>query len=153
MVRERMLDLLLLVAERKPRDFTGLGVVFYTSLADLPHLPLGQSLPVGLALPVVGAESVAVALATVSARTSAWHDGFHLVEADTLSLTHLCQFLSPGILTEFCHPPGASPTGARHMTALLASRLQGIECVGLLTNQDELTLFEHGAQVHTAKVK
>lgn len=153
MVRERVLELLLRVAERKPRDFTGLGVVFYTSLADLPHLPLGQSLPAGLGLPVVGVERVAITLAAVSDRTSAWHDGFHLVEADTLSLTHLCQFLSPGIPTEFSHPPGAEPTGARHMTALLVSRLQGIECVGLLTNQDELTLFERGAQVHTAKVK
>lgn len=153
MVRERVLDLLLRVAERKPRDFTGLGVVFYTSLAHLPHLALGQSLPAGLGLPVVGAESVAATLAKVSGKASAWHDGFHFVDAHSLALTHLCQFLSPGIPYEFSQSHGASPMGARHMTAQLVSRLQGIECVGLLTNQDELTLFERGAQVHTVKVK
>lgn len=153
MVREHVLDLLLRVAERKPRAFTGLGVVFYTSLADLPHLPLGQSLPAGLGLPVVGAENVAIALAAVSDRASAWHDGFHFVDVHSQALTHLCQFLSPGIPHEFTQSMGASPMGARHMTAQLVSRLQGIECVGLLTNQDELTLFERGTQVHTAKVK
>lgn len=82
-----------------------------------------------------------------------WHDGFHLVNSEKMSLTHLSQYLSPSLPTNNEGLGAPRPTGARHMTALLASNLEGIDCVGLLTHGGEISIFERGVPVLTTFIK
>ncbi|MBI5269679.1 MAG: hypothetical protein HY856_08390 [Burkholderiales bacterium] len=123
-------------------DFAGLGVVFYYSLAALPHLQLEVVGDGRFDLPVVGLEAIGELLARTARRSSPWHDGFHLVHAGSGALTHLCQFIAPPL-------PGAADAapragGARHMTALLASKVAGVAAVGLLTHERTASIYEAG---------
>ena len=123
-------------------DFSGLGIVFYDSLAELPFLPLDVSGDENIDLPVSGLDSVCDLLLRTARTSSPWHDGFHFVHAGSLSLTHLSQFVAPPLPDDCDQLPHAS--GARHMTALLASRVSGIVTVGLLTQEQVVSIYESG---------
>lgn len=136
------------IAEGRPADFCGLGVVFYRHLEALPRLALGDQDHLMPALPVCGLGAIASSLAGISSASSPWHDGFHLVNLSGPALTHVSQYLAPPIALRGAADAGLSrPTGARHMTALLVSQLDGVACVGLLTNHVEATVFERGLLV------
>ena len=137
------LQLLRNTAPRLASDFAGLGIVFYDSLAALPHLRLEVGGDERFDLPVFGLEPICEVFARTARQSSAWHDGFHFVCAGTTTLTHLCQFIAPplpGGVTDAA--PRAS--GARHMTALLASKVAGIAAIGLLTHEGAASIYEAG---------
>lgn len=136
------LQLLTLAASKLSDDFSGLGIVFFDSLAELPFLPLQVSGSENFDLPVSGLNSVCDVLVRTARRSSHWHDGFHFVHVDSVSLTHLCQFVAPPPPADGDDLPRAS--GARHMTALLASKLRGIVTVGLLTQEQGMSIYESG---------
>ena len=137
-----VLQLLRHAAPRLASDFPGLGIVFYDSLAALPHLQLEVSGNEYFELPVEGLEPICDVLARTARRSSLWHDGFHFVCAGSASLTHLCQFIAPPLPDPSAGTPRAS--GARHMTALLASSVTGIAAIGLLTHEREVSIYEAG---------
>ncbi|MCA9182382.1 MAG: hypothetical protein KDA51_13040 [Planctomycetales bacterium] len=136
------LRLLTLAASKLSDDFSGLGIVFYDSLAELPFLPLEVSGSENFDLPVCGLNAVCDVLVRTARRSSHWHDGFHFVHAGSVSLTHLCQFIAPPLPDDGDDLPRAS--GARHMTALLASQVRGIVTVGLLTQEQVVSIYESG---------
>lgn len=136
------LQLLRNTAPRLASDFAGLGIVFYNSLAALPHLQLGVSGDERFDLPVLGLDSICEVFARTARQSSAWHDGFHFVCAGTTTLTHMCQFIAPPLPGVADAAPRAS--GARHMTALLASKVAGIAAVGLLTHERAASIYESG---------
>lgn len=123
-------------------DFAGLGIVFYDSLGGLPHLQLEVCGTERFELPVAGVEPISELLARTARRSSSWHDGFHFVHAGSGVLTHLCQFIAPPLPGATDAPPRAS--GARHMTALLASNVAGIVAIGLLTHEGAASIYEAG---------
>ena len=137
-----VLRLLMLAATQLSDDFSGLGIVFYDSLAELPFLPLDVSGRENIDLPISGLDPVCDLLLRTARKTSKWHDGFHFVHAGSLSLTHLSQFIAPPLPGDGDELPRAS--GARHMTALLASRVSGIVTVGLLTQDQVVAIYESG---------
>lgn len=124
-------------------DFSGLGIVFYDSLAALPFLPLEVAGSERFNLPVCGINAVCDVLARATRRSSFWHDGFHFVQASSVCLTHLCQYIAPPLPNARDALPHAS--GARHMTALLTSQVNGIVLVGLLTQERVVSIYELGA--------
>jgi len=123
-------------------DFVGLGVVFYDSLAALPHLQLEVVDDERFDLPVVGLVAIGEVLARTARRSSPWHDGFHFVHAGSGALTHLCQFIAPPLPGSAEATPRAG--GARHMTALLASKVAGVVAIGLLTHERAASIYEAG---------
>lgn len=125
-----------------PDDFAGLGVIFYVSLEDLPFLGLDVPSVAAVHLPVLGDAAIATALAQVSSVRSDWHDGFHFVDVKREALSHLAQFVSPPLPHVLLSAPVAA--GARHMTAALASRVQGILGCGILNARSELSYFSGG---------
>lgn len=136
------LQLLKRAASKLSDDFSGLGIVFYDSLASLPFLPLEVAGRESSYLPVFGLGAISDVLARTASRSSHWHDGFHFVHTGTVSLTHLCQFIAPPLPDMGDAFPRAS--GARHMTALLASRVNGIATSGLLTQDRVVSIYESG---------
>ena len=136
------LQLLRGAAPRIANDFAGLGIDFYNSLAALPHLQLEVGSDERFELPVEGLDPICDVLARTARRSSRWHDGFHFVRSSSTSLTHLCQFIAPPLPNASDAAPRAS--GARHMTALLASKVAGIEAIGLLTHEGWASIYEAG---------
>ena len=136
------LQLLRHAAPRLASDFVGMGIVFYDSLAALPHLQLEVGGRDRFDLPVKGLDLICDVLARTARRSSQWHDGFHFVHAGSASLTHLCQFIAPPLPEASAASPRAS--GARHMTALLASKVAGIAAIGLLTDGRAASIYEAG---------
>ena len=136
------LQLLRYTAPKLASDFSGLGIVFYDSLTALPHLRLEVSGDERFDLPVLGLEPICEVFVRTARQSSAWHDGFHFVRASTTTLTHLCQFIAPPLPGRDDAAPRAS--GARHMTALLASKVAGIAAIGLLTHERAASIYEAG---------
>lgn len=136
------LQLLRRTAQILPSDFAGLGIVFYDSVAALPHLQLEVVGNEHFDLPVEGLAPICDVLARSARRSSPWHDGFHFVHAGSASLTHMCQFIAPPLPGVCDAVPRAS--GARHMTALLASKVSGILAIGLLTHEHAASIYEAG---------
>jgi hypothetical protein len=142
--KEFAITLLQRIADQLPSDFSGLGIVFYENLEKLPFISLEVLSRDQIHLPVRGIEAIASTLASVSSSSSGWHDGFHFVDTSKQQLTHLAQFLSPPLPEPKTSAPKAS--GARHMTAMLAARINGIAGIGILTQSSELVFFDHRAQ-------
>ena len=136
------LHLLRHTAPKLPSDFAGLGIVLYDSLMALPHLQLEVEGDERFDLPVQGLDLISDVLTRTARLSSSWHDGFHFVHAGSASLTHLCQFIAPPLPRVSDAAPRAS--GARHMTALLASRVTGIVAIGLLTHERAASIYEAG---------
>jgi hypothetical protein len=136
----RLLDQVSLL---RPDSFTGVGVVFYSELKALPSAALGNSNTPKPCLPVSGADEIARTLADLSDSASPWHDGFHMVDIRSQTLTHLSQFLAPP-LNSLSHLPKDRPSGARQMTALISSMIEGIDYVGVLGASGEIVVYKNG---------
>jgi hypothetical protein len=130
----------------KTDSFTGVGVVFYSELKELPSAALGNDATPKPWLPVSGADAIARTLADVSNSASPWHDGFHMIDIRSQTLTHLSQFLAPP-LHSLEHLPKARPSGARQMTALISSMIEGIDYVGVLSTSGEIVVYQNGQAV------
>ncbi|MGQ5313677.1 hypothetical protein ACULMH_08630 [Xanthomonas arboricola pv. corylina] len=142
-------EVLRLVGSGLTPDFAGLGVVFYTKLNRLPFLQLAADSLVPK-LSVIGSREIATQLLEVSRVQSCWHDGFHFVDMSEERLTHLAQFVSPPLPEAGDFIPAL--TGARLMTASLASLVEGIAHVGIISNRRELLLFSGGKCVLAEKI-
>ncbi|PMV19569.1 hypothetical protein C1X21_17865 [Pseudomonas sp. FW305-3-2-15-A-LB2] len=132
--------------------FSGVGLVFYYDLEELPSVPLGHRNAMKPDLPIFGAEAISRILAKVSDQASPWHDGFHMIDMRSQSLTHISQFLAPPLKC-LAQPPEDLPSGARQMTALLTSLIPGITYVGVLGMGDEIVVYKNGRVLARATEK
>lgn len=128
----------------RPKSFSGAGLVFYSHLEGLPSTPLGNRTATTPDLPVFGIEGIARVLASVSDHASPWHDGFHMIDMSSKTLTYLSQYLAPS-LRGLSKLPDGRPHGARQMTALLSSTIPGIAYVGILSTNAEIIVYENGS--------
>lgn len=137
---------------RDPANFSGLGVIFYASIEELPVIALGDVSHFSHSLPVSGIDDIVSMLTNISRFDSNWHDGFHLVDSKALALTHVAQFFSPVIdVTVRIDAPGI-PVGARHMAALIGSASNAVDCVGLINTNGNIYIFEDG-QIVFSEIK
>jgi hypothetical protein len=146
------LNLLTATHASRSTDFAGVGIVLYTPPLDLLAVPLGGWASPRPALPVIGSFAVSEALARLSAQRSAWHDGFHFVDYDTQALTHVSQFLAPSLDDVIRNTPDDLPSGARQLSALLASKSRCVLCVGLLTADQHISIYQEGCLMQRAPV-
>lgn len=147
LTREMVFRLLGQVQAGAPISFTGLGILFYNAPMQLPVVSLGNQSLFKPALPVMGVHEIARVLTEISVPDCDWHDGFHLIEARTLALTYVSQFLAPPL--ELCEnlSLGSSPIGARQMAAMAASRIPAVEYSALLSKKDGALVFRAGTQI------
>lgn len=133
----------------RPKSFSGVGLVFYFHLEGLPSTPLGSRAATTPDLPVFGLEEIARVLASVSDHASPWHDGFHMIDMRSETLTYLSQYLAPS-LRNLSKLPEGRPHGARQLTALLSSTIPGIAYVGVLSAGEEIIVYENGIILEAA---
>jgi hypothetical protein len=137
---DKVMALLRSVWALVPPDFSGIGIVMYVHPLTLPTLSLRSRDKLVVRLPLAG-DDIASFLASISGKSSPWHDGFHLVDSHTFSLTHIAQFVAP--------PLGTTPVqlqigGARHMTALLASQVASVNSTAILATDGRASIYEGG---------
>ena len=148
---ELSIKLLKLVATRAGQGFSGMGFLIYHDLSKLPHLALNVP-PEGLpSLPLIGLDAISEFLSQASLISSPLHDGFHLIELGSCAMTHACQFIAPAIPANLANLPPAA--GARHMSALLASRTPGIDAAALLGRDGVGIVYESGKTISEKKFK
>lgn len=132
------------VQSHTTHSFSGLGLIFYTSLVDLPTVALGDQSLFPQTFPVTNRQMLVRLLAEISTYNSPWHDGFHLIDANSFALTYISQFLSPPV--DFLHESNSQglPVGARHMAAMAGSRIASVSYTALLSNKGVPAVFQRG---------
>lgn len=143
------IDLLGQVKIWRSNSFTGVGIVFYSALKALPSAALGNPITPKPQLPASGIDAIARTLADISDSVSPWHDGFHMVDTRSQELTHISQFLAPP-LSNLSYLPESRPSGARLMTAMISSMMDGIDCVGVLSTSGEIVVYKNGQNIAQA---
>lgn len=136
----RVMALLRGVWATVPPDFSGIGIVFYVPPLTLPTISLRSVGDLVVRLPLAS-DDIASFLASVSGKSSPWHDGFHLVDSRTFSLTHLAQFVAAPLGTTQVQ---LQIGGARHMTAILASQVAGVTSTAILATDGRASVYEGG---------
>lgn len=139
------IDLLRRVAEEARADFSGVGFICYRDLLSLPHLALSVPQDSIRALPIIGVNAIGAFLAEASRASSPLHDGFHLIASQNYALTHVCEFIAPVIPSDQSSLQLAA--GARHMSAQLASRSQGIEAAAFMAKDGNGVVYEGGIKI------
>jgi hypothetical protein len=139
------IELLHRVAKRAGQSFSGVGFIVYRDLSQLPHLSLHIPADVVPTLPMAGLDAIGEFLIQASRLSSPLHDGFHLIELSSCAITHVCQFIAPSIPAALPNLPSVS--GARHVSALLASRTPGIHAAALLGRDWAGVVFESGVTI------
>jgi hypothetical protein len=146
-LESRVSSLLSEIHRAAGQDFTGLGLVFYRPPMRLPAYPLGDPSMFRPRLPLTGDFPTAQVLAGISSGGSPWHDGFHLIDSSTFTLTHVCQFLSPPLA--LLDPPERDqlPVGARWRAAAAISKMPEVALSALIGRQGIPAIFSQGRQV------
>ncbi|MEO8736582.1 MAG: hypothetical protein ABI380_08585 [Edaphobacter sp.] len=123
--------------------FSGLGLILYYPRLPLPVLPLVQSAS-ALPLPTRNLQESIQLLHVLCQFDSAFHDGFHLVDAESLSITHVSQFFSPPIPDIVPELRTDHPIGARFMSAWLGSNLPAVCMTATLSKSEGGLVFSRG---------
>lgn len=123
--------------------FSGLGLILYYPRLPLPVLPLARSAP-ALPLPTRNLQESIQLLHVLCQFDSAFHDGFHLVDAESLSITHVSQFFSPPIPDIVPELMTDHPIGARFMSAWLGSNLPAVCMTATLSRSEGGLVFARG---------
>lgn len=144
-------ELLRRVADEAETDFSGVGFICYRNLLSLPHLALSVSQDLIRELPLTGVIAIGDFLAEASRASSPLHDGFHLIAAHNCALTHACHFIAPVIPSDQSNLQLTS--GARHMSAQLASLAQGIDAAALLAKDGSGVVYEGGIRIFEEQLR
>ena len=116
-------------------EFCGVGLVVCEDVNRLPRWPLA-----GAERPL---DQGAVAAIRGASMFSDVHDGFHIL-SPSLTVTHTNQYITPPVAGLVIEGVAKAGFGARHMSALLASRLPTVICAGVLNTRTQVVIFVDG---------
>ncbi len=135
-------QLLLEVSEKSKFNFSGLGILVYSDLTNLPIISLKHT-DKDIHLPIKDRNEVVERLSLISSSNNKYHDGFHMLN-DKLELTHLSQYVAATIIKDVIIK---NEFGCRYRTAIYASALPNIICSGVLSSNYPATVFQNGKEV------
>jgi hypothetical protein len=115
----------------------------YRPPLELPITPLVPDAQKVADLPKSFEEAIGF-LGELADQSGPFHDGFHLVDASTMTLTHICQYVAPTIPAGLPHWQLEHSVGARYMTALLASLMTCVALAATLSATGEMSVFDRG---------
>ncbi|WP_166018790.1 hypothetical protein [Cobetia sp. MB87] len=136
--------LLLNIANYSGDDFTGLGIVVYDDILNIPIFPLHKNSL------VASSPDVESYLLSISKKTNIFHDGFHFLSSN-LSLTHISYYFSPPIVNEL--EIERLGIGGRYMAAIFGSCLSDVYLTGIVTESKRVVLFVDGVEIYYREVK
>ncbi|WP_147280406.1 hypothetical protein ACILPN_05205 [Yersinia wautersii] len=135
----KLRDLIKEIYNSSSEDFSGIGIILYQNISDIPIFPLRKSNP------DMDFSEVIYTLSSISSHKSDYHDGFHLVSS-TWELTHVSQYFSPKITPEIklCRESGF---GGRYLAALFGSKIIGVNLCGIASKNFGLAIFKDGTEI------
>jgi hypothetical protein len=139
-------NILLKVEKEADDDFSGIGIVLYSELNEIPVFPLHSN-----NIEAEGDELVPT-LVTISRINSSYHDGFHFISSD-FKLSHTSQYFSPPIVRGIKNSTAREAVGGRYMAALFGSCIQGILYTGIVTKSNGVVIFKNGMEVYSKERK
>jgi DNA integrity scanning protein DisA with diadenylate cyclase activity len=124
---------------RRTFDFSGVGVIVCNRLESLPVFPLSKSQPSFERFDLVDQ------LLEIAARSSEYHDGFHVI-SDAWRLTSAAQYFSPPIIvgTPIDH---SKRFGGRYLAALFGSAISEVKLTGIASEGFGIAIFQGGREV------
>lgn len=131
------------VAARQTGRVAGLGLVLYRPPLDLPVTGLVPP-ELGVRLPCKDLKATVELLSRLSDADSALHDGFHLIDASRMELTHVCHFFAPPIPDTLPDTIPGYAVGARFMAALLGSLLPSVVMTAVMGDREGAIAIERG---------
>lgn len=145
MFEKQISDSLIELSKNCEEGFTGLGIIYYDDLTKLPYIGLHNcKLPENIVN-----LSLTETLLNISRKSSIYHDGFHFVDSKSLKITHISQYISPSLdVRRYSLILNIIPCGAREMTSLLTSLVDGIVCVGLISSDKTIKIFKNGINIY-----
>jgi hypothetical protein len=133
-------DILMEIYQEKDKSFSGLGLIAYSDVNNIPVSPLRIELPMGLTLPLTGPENIAKTLIELCVKKSFYHDGFHLL-FQAKQLTHICQYFSPPIQPDILIDYSK---GGRFRAAQYGSCLKNVLATGVIGETSRPYIFING---------
>lgn len=131
------------VSANRTGRFTGVGLVVYTPPMVLPVAPLVPP-KLSVELPCKGLSASVELLCRLSDIRSPLHDGFHLIDASEMAITHVCHFFAPPIPRALPNSLPDYAVGARFMAALLGSLLPSVLMTAVLGDREGAIAIERG---------
>jgi hypothetical protein len=143
-MKGRLRNVLFEVHKNSGADFSGVGLILYKDICNIPIFPLRQAEPQFIT------NSLVRKLVDISRLASEYHDGFHMV-SESFELTHIAQYFSPTIIADI-KVNRTKQIGGRYMAALFGSKINGVILTGIVTKGSGLTIFEDGREIYFEEV-
>lgn len=136
----KIVDLIDKICENRCKDFTGLGLIFYSKKE---HLPIESLNPFcELEKRIIDLEKIVQKLIQISKESCECHDGFHLLDRDCI-LTDLSYYFSTPISKE--KRPKQS-NGSRYRTAFYGSMLKDVILTVIINSNYNVMIFINGEE-------
>lgn len=142
---ENIKNLLLKVDSGSGDDFSGIGIVIYSDMNEIPIFPLHNSKF------RAGDNDLVQTLIEISKVSNPYHDGFHFISS-SLKLTRTSQYFSPPIVHDV-KVDQSKIIGGRHVAALFGSCLQNVLLTGIVTKNNGVVIFKNGIEVFSKERK
>lgn len=126
--------------KNEAHNFSGVGIIVYSSLELIPIYPLRTK-----ESPYIHLNTVEH-LKNISDYTNDFHDGFHLLNSQ-LEITHVSQYFSPPIIKDI-KLKRKDGFGGRYLAALFGSCIHGVILTGVSSNNFGLSIFENGIEIY-----
>ncbi|HII4315990.1 TPA: hypothetical protein ACY4QE_001996 [Vibrio parahaemolyticus] len=136
-----LVDTLTQVKHLAKHDFSGIGLVIYEDIKNIPIFPLQQKNF------KTNPNNLVSDLLEISSYGSEYHDGFHFISED-FEMSHVAQYFSPPIISN-ADVDYSKVLGGRFMAALFGSYVKGVLLTGILTRGNGIIIFEHGNTVYS----
>lgn len=133
-------EILLKVEKEADEDFSGIGIVLYSEINEIPIFPLHSNNI------QAEADELVPTLVKISKINSSYHDGFHFLSSN-FALTHASQYFSPSIVHGIEIGRDRIAVGGRYMAALFGSCLQNVLLTGIVTKSNGVVIFKDGMEV------
>lgn len=118
--------------------FAGVGLLICDAPDELPILSLRPRST------LEGAKDLVTSLATISVRSSEYHDGFHVVSSDW-RLIRISQYFSPPIVANVTINR-TRVFGGRYVAALFGSAIPGVQVTGIASRGFGIVVFKNGSE-------
>lgn len=143
---DKFKEILLKVEKEADDDFSGIGIILYSEINEIPVFPLhGNNIE-------VEEDELVPTLVKISKINSSYHDGFHFISSN-FKLSHTSQYFSPPIVRGIRVGKARVAVGGRYMAALFGSCIPSILLTGIVTKSNGVVIFKDGVEVYSKERK
>ena len=125
------------------KNFSGVGVIIYENINDIPIFPLRETSP------DINENEITESIIKLSSTSCQYHDGFHLISKEW-QITHISQYFSPPIL-EDVEIDMSKLFGGRYIAALFGSSLPNVLYTGIASRGFGQAMFQSGKEIYYLK--